>query len=527
VKTTSASMFAAVALSACCARPAVVQEPVAEAPAERTVHPERGEAPAEPSRKAQPAEQPAPWPPLAVPPVVAMPWEAPGVAWDKVPEPWPEATFTPPRPVTFALADGVKVYLVENHRLPLVSVRVLHAAAGTREDGDKPGLAAMTADVLDEATATRTALELPEDLERLGARLSIGADADGAMLALDTLTETLEPALGIAADMVIRPRLDPADFDRIKAERVADLALRPDEPRAIAAIVFEQLVFGTHPYASPGGGWSDTVSTFTLDDVKQFWSTHYAPSATSIVIVGDVTRAQLEPMLARTWGTWKATAKVAPAPARPRPAKPVLAFVDRPGAPQSVVTIGRLGPDAADKRRADLDVINTAVGGSFAARLNARLREELGYTYGVRSTVWRGQRAGAWSVSSSIRTDVTGAGVREILDIVGKTASAPLPAAELAKTKSLIVRGLPQDFETNTAIAAAYASLVSDGRPLTSYADLPRQIAKVTAGSAKNAAAAHWKDLSIVVVGDWSVVGKELEALGLPVVRFSADGKRL
>ncbi|HUQ06738.1 MAG TPA: pitrilysin family protein [Kofleriaceae bacterium] len=522
----SFSMFAAVVLSACCARPAVVQEPIAEETPKPRPQPQPQPQPVQQPVQQQ-GEQPAPWPALAVPPVVAMPWEQPGVPWEKVPEPWPEAAFSPPRPVTFALADGVKVYLVENHRLPLVSVRVLHAAAGTREDGAQTGLAAMTADVLDEATPTRSAVELPEELERLGARLAIATGVDGAVLSLDTLAETLEPALGIAADMVIRPRLDPADFERIKAERVADLALRPDEPRAIAAIVFEQLVFGTHPYASPGGGWSETVGAFTLDDVKTFHATHYAPKVTAIVVAGDVTRAQLEPMLARTWGTWKATAKVAPAPAKPKAARPVLAFVDRPGAPQSVITLGRLGPDAADKRRAELDVINTAVGGSFAARLNARLREELGYTYGVFSSVWRGQRAGAWSVSSSIRTDVTGAGIREILDILGKTAGAPLPADELAKSKSLIVRGLPQDFETNTAIAAAYASLISDNRPLTSYADLPRQIAKVTASGAKNAATAQWKDLSIVVVGDWAVIGKELEALGLPIVRYSPDGKRL
>ncbi|MBZ0233857.1 MAG: insulinase family protein, partial [Deltaproteobacteria bacterium] len=234
-----------------------------------------------------------------MPPVVAMPWDAAGVAWTATPEAWPEAAFSPPKPVTFTLADGVKVYLVENHRLPLVSVRVLHGAAGTREDGAKAGLAALTADLLDEATPTRTALELPLELERLGARLAMGAGVDGAVLSLDALAETLEPALAIAADMVIRPRLDPADFERIKAERLADLALRPDRPRAIAAVVFEQLVFGAHPYASPGSGWSDTVAALTLDDARQFWATHYAPRATSIVVSGAVTRAQLEPILAR------------------------------------------------------------------------------------------------------------------------------------------------------------------------------------------------------------------------------------
>ncbi len=522
----AAWMLVGAAVSACCARPAVVQEPVT---ATATVPPGRSVVPAEPPAPREPAAEPVdPGPQtLPMPAAVAMPWDAAGVDWTKPPAAWPEAAFAPPRPVTFTLADGVKVYLVENHRLPMVSVRVLHAAAGTREDGDQAGLAALTADLLDEATRTRTALELPEELERLGTRLRIGAGVDGAVLTIDTLTETLEPALTIAADMIIRPRLAPEDFERIKAERLADLALRPDQPRAIAAVVFEQLVFGAHPYASPGSGWRETVATLTLDDVTRFWSTHYAPRATSIIVAGDVTRAQLEPILARTWGAWKATAKPAPAGARPAVAAPVLAVVDRPGAPQTVVTIGRLGPDAGDPRRADLDVINTAVGGSFAARLNARLREELGYTYGIFSTVWRGQRAGAWSVSSSIRTDVTGAAIREILAILKSTSAAPLPADELARTRSLIVRGLPQDFETNSAIAAAYASVIADRRPLTTYRDLPRQVARVTGPTARAAAASLWKDFHIVVVGDWSAIAKDLESLGLPIVRFSPDGKRL
>jgi zinc protease len=502
-------------VTGCCAPPRAVEEPIARAEPE----PE----PPQPQPQPQPEPQPQP---LPVPPVVAMEWEQAGIDWAKPVPTWPEKAFVPPVPVVFKVG-GVRVFLVENHRLPLVSMRVLHLAGGVREDGAKSGLAALTADLLDEGTATRTALELPEELERLGARLNLSAGVDHATLSLDTLAETLEPSLEIAAGVVMKPRFDPADFERIKSERLADLALRPDSPRAIAAIVFEQIVFEGHPYATPGAGWIETVEALTLDDVRTFWSTHYAPGATALVVAGDVTRAQLEPMLARTFGTWKGAVKVAPAPKRPRPVKPVLAVVDRPGAPQTVVTMGRLGPDARDPQRAALDVANTAVGGSFAARLNARLREQLGYTYGIFSTVFRGQQAGAWSVSSSIRTDVTGAGIKEVLAILAATSSAPMPADELARSKALIVLGLPGDFETNGAIAGAYAALIADGRPIATYRTLPGQIAKVTAAGARKVAAAQWKDLAIVVVGDWALIGKELEALGLPIARYDAHGQRL
>ncbi len=500
----------ALVLAGCCA-----------APPPRLAQP----APPAPSPRPPAPDAPAPDAPAPAPPPVAMDWTAAGIDWSQPPPPWPEPRFTPPVPVTFTLPSGARVYLVENHRLPLVSVRVLHGAAGSREDGPRPGLAALTADLLDEGAGGRGAIELAEELERLGARLSIAAGVDRATLVLETLAETLEPSLALAADVILRPHLAEADFARVKAERLADLALRPDSPRAIAGVVFEQLVFAGHPYASPGAGWLDTVEALTLADVKAFWSTRYAPRAASIVVAGAVTRPQLEAMLRRTWGGWKGTARPAPTPRRPGVRAPVLAFVDRPGAPQSVITIGRLGPDARDKDRAPLDLANTAVGGSFAARLNARLREELGYTYGVFSSVWRGAHAGAWSVSTSVRTDVTAASIREILAILAASTAAPLPADELERARALMVRGLPQDFETNGATAAAYAGLIGDGRPLTTYRDLPAQLARVDAARAQRAAAAQFRELSVVVVGDWAVVGKELEALGLPVVRYRADGR--
>ena len=475
----------------------------------------------------EPAAGPGPTtaPPTPVPPAPALDWTKAGIDWSKAPPAWEQAAFTPPVPVRFTLKNGVTVYLIENHRLPLVSVRMVHGAAGSRGDGARAGLAALTADLLDEGAGSRSALELPEELEKLGARLALGAAGDGVTLRLDTLAETLEPSLAFAADVILRPRLAPADFARVKAERVADLELRVDSPRAIAALVFERVVFGQHPYGSPGAGWVDTVGALTLDDVRGFWKASYGPKATTIIVSGDVTRAQLEPILTRQLGGWKSPVTLPRRPKAATAAAPVLAVVDMPGRPQSVVTIGRLGPDAADPARAANDVVNTAVGGSFASRLNTRLREQLGYTYGIGSQFWRAQWGGAWSASSSIRTDVTGAAIREALAILAATQTEPLPADELARTKALITRALPQEFETNASIAAAFAGLVLEQRPMIFWRDRTATIDAVTAAAAKAAAARAWNELSIVVVGDWAKIGKDLEALGLPIVRYDVQGR--
>jgi zinc protease len=466
--------------------------------------------------------EPTPAPPA--PPTVD--WAAAGVDWSKPPAPWPETPFTPPVPTTFALANGLSVVLVENHRLPLVSVRVLAQEAGTRGDGSKAGLAAFTADLLDEGAGKRGALELSEELERLGADLTIGSAPDHAQVSIDTLAETLDPTLGLLADVLVRPRFAAADVARVKAERKADLELRPDQPRLLASLAFDALVYGGHPYGQAGAGYVGSVDKLTLADVKSFWQTHYGPAATTIVVAGDVDRAHLEAMLKAHLGGWKTKIKRSARVAAARPPTPIIALVDRPGAPQSVVRIGRPAPTSLEltpAARAASDVANMATGGSFASRLNSKLREELGYTYGAFSSYWRAQWGGAWSFSSSIRTDVTVPAIKEALTIIAAMGSQPLPDAELAKAKTLIERSLPQDFETNGSIAGAFAALIVDGRPLTTYRDLPAEIGAVDVAAAQ-AAAGTWKDLVIVVVGDRAVIGKDLTSLGLPVVAYDAEG---
>ncbi len=492
-------------------------------PIPRATGPDVVAAPTPPAPPTTPVEPPAPPAPPPAPPV---PWETAGVDWSAPPAAWPETAFTAPVPTTFKLASGLSVVLVENHRLPLVSVRVLSHQAGSRNDGAQSGLAALTADLLDEGAGTRGALELSEELERLGADLTIGTAPDHTQLSVDTLTETLDPTLAMVADVLLRPRFAADDFTRVRAERKADLELRPDQPRALAALAFDGLIYAGHPYGRSSQGYVATVDKLTLADVKSFWKGHYGPAVTTIVVAGDVTRPQLEKMLKARLGGWKTKVKTMARPVAATAPTPVIALVNRPGAPQSVVRIGRAAPDSLAGTTADraaADVANMAAGGSFASRLNGKLREELGYTYGAFSSYWRSRWAGSWAMSSSIRTDVTVPAIKEALAIIGDLGKQPLPAPELAKAKALIERSLPQDFETNGGIAGAFASLIADGRPLTTYRDLPAAISAVDAAAAL-AAAASWKDLIIVVVGDRDVIGKDLATLGLPVVAYDAEG---
>ena len=486
-----------------------------------------GPAPAKvPMPDPVPVPVPVPDPQPDPPPPVAVEWEKAGVDWSKPPEPAEEPAFTPPTPVTFSLRNGVRVILVENRRLPLVSVRVIHTRAGAREDGARAGLASLTADLIDEGAGALDALALPEAVETLGASLDTGVSEDASTVWLDTLSSTLDDSLALLADVVLRPRLAAEDFERVRGDTIEELKIRPQEPRRVAALVFDKVVLPGHPYGEPPAGYVGTVEKLELADITAFWKKHYVPAHATIVIAGDVDRKTVEPLLKKHFGKWKGK-KLRAAKAPKSPAKapaPAISFVDRPDAAQSVVMIGRRGRPARDDRFYPAEVVNMATGGSFAARLNNRLREQLGYTYGMFSSFWRGEWDGTWSVTSSLKTNVTVAGIEEALAILTKVRGEELPAEELAKAQQLMTRGLPQDFETNTGIAGQFASLVVRRRPLDWHQGYVAGVREVTAAEARKAAADLWTDLSIVVVGDWAAIGKDLARLGLPIVHLDAEG---
>jgi zinc protease len=474
------------------------------------------------------APEPAPPAAMTPPPAPAAavdPFAASGLEWSKPPAAAPEPAFAPPVPQTFNVA-GARVVLVENHRLPLVSVRVVFHRAGAREDGARAGLASLTAALLEEGAGKFDANALPEEVERLGADLDVGVRTDAATVGIDTLAETLEPSLSLLADVIVRPRLTAKDFERIRGDRLAELALRPDQPGLLAGLAFGQVLFAGHPYASPVDGFAATIKRLTLADLKTFWRGRYRPGDATILVTGDVDRARLEGLLARAFTGWRpGRAPTATAPAAPVARPPVLAFIDRPGAPQSVVIIGRLGTAAGDPRYFPAEVVNTAVGGSFLSRLNGRLREELGYTYSIRSAFSRLRWSGNWGISTSLKTASTVDGIREALAIVDAVRTTDLPAVELQKAVLMLTRSAPQDFETNAGIAASFEELIVDGLPLDWHQGWIPGIRAVTAAEARAVADDAWKDLSIVIVGDWATLKDGVGALGRPIVHLDAEGK--
>jgi len=452
----------------------------------------------------------------------AAPFDTSGISdWTKPPAPTTEPTFQPPVPKRMKLKNGMTVLVVENHALPIVAMRLIVPGAGAADDpAKKGGLAAFTADMLDEGAGGLDAIQIAEETERLGASIGVFAGVDDAELAAQTLTKTLDPTLDLIAKILTQPAFEQKEFDRVRGDRMTALELRRDRPREVAQLVLSATLFGmTSAYGHPASGQRDEFKDLALADLQGFYKTHWNPSAMTLVVAGDVDATALKTKLDAGLGAWKQ-------PGAKRPVRPVatpakvtqrLQLVDRPGAEQSDVRIGLVGPDRKDRRYYAFEVLTSTLGGGFTSRLVQTLREKMGITYGAHAGMdWR-LAPGPFVISTAIVTPATGQGIGKVLEILDDLASNELSAEELDKSKRNLILALPAEFGTNAATAGAFAELVLHGLPDDWYAHYADGVRKVTAKDVKAAAGGivPAKKMVISIVGDMAKVRGDLDKLGL------------
>lgn len=453
-------------------------------------------------------------------------WAAPfgksGIAdWTAAPAPGPEPSFAPPAARRLRLKSGASLVVIENHTLPIAAIDVVVAGAGTAADPRrKRGLAAFTADMLDEGAGGMSALAISDEEARLGAEIVLRADDDAARISVSALTRTLDPTLDLLAKILTQPAFDAAELDRVKGDRMTSLEQRRDRPREVVALVLDAALFGPESaYGHPGPGVQADVKAITPADVQGFYRAHWSPAATTIVVAGDVETAALAAKLDAVLGGWRAPGARPPAIPAATAAKlgHRLLLVDRPGAAQSDVRIGRIDPDRHDPRYFAFEVLRTILGDGFISRLNQRLREQLGITYGAGAGVAWLKTCGRLSIATAIVSDKTATGVAETFQILDDLASHEVDAAELDRSRQKLVRALPRRFETNAGTAAAFAEIVLGGLPDDWYSRIAGGVAKVTAAEVAAAAKALMSSgsMAIAIVGDVAKIRGELDKLGL------------
>lgn len=445
------------------------------------------------------------------------------------PTPGPTRSYHFPPFERLTLPNGLAVVVASAPKLPVVTVLALVDAGAIADSRGQEGVAQLTAQALAEGTERSNGSQLADRFERLGTALDSSADWDSSVVRITVTSDRLPDAIGLLAEVLRTPTFPEREIERLKQERLAELLQQRAEPRGLADDMFDRFAYAAESrYATPDGGVESSVAALTQNNVAEFYRARYTPSATTLIMVGDVTAERARQLAGDAFGSWSGPAIALPSLVdRPASMTRTVHVVGKADAPQSEIRVGHVGVPRLHPDYFSIVVMNAILGGLFSSRINLNLREAHAYTYGAFSSFdWR-RGAGPFAVSTAVRSDVTDAAVREIMIEIDRMRSAEVSEAELSLATSYLDGVFPIRFETTTAIANALANLVAFGLPNDYYDRYRENIRSVSAARVLDAARAHVRpdELQIVVVGDPSLVREPLGQLGLgPVRAYDAEG---
>jgi zinc protease len=447
------------------------------------------------------------------------------------PKPSPASALHLPVPTQFKLANGLTVFYSERPGLPIVAASLVLRAGSGANPLDRPGLASITARMLQQGTKTRSALQIADRAADLGATLASRSSIDSSLIAAQSLSRSFPEALELLADVALHPSFPQAEMERVRSERLAGLVQEKDRPFAVGMRVAAEALYGAHhTYGFPDVGTADSVKAISRDDLLNFWQQNYSPNDAALIVTGNIKLAALKPLLGKAFEDWKPGNVTTAVNGTPETTDARLILVDRPGAPQTTLLCVSLGLARATLDYVPVEVMNTELGGLFSSRINMNLREQHGYTYGAGSFFNYHRAAGSFVAYSQVRTDVTAPAASEILNELRRMRDSQMTPAELLLSKDSIVRSLPAQFERGTEEAATLAELFVYQLPLDYYAKFPDAVNAVTAEQAQAVAKKYILPDKIIVlaVGDRAKIEQDLRKLNLGKVEIrDTEGKIL
>jgi predicted Zn-dependent peptidase len=419
------------------------------------------------------------------------------------------------------LDTGLEVWAIRHAAVPLVTVSLL-VARGTGDDpADRHGLASLAGDLLDEGAGGRDAIQLAEAFAAMGTQLEVDVGPDATTLSLTALSRFLAPALDLVADVVARPRLEPRDFKRVRELRLNRLRQLSQSAGTMADRMYVSALFREHSYGHGALGTTASLDAITLDETREFWARMYGAPTATLIVVGDVSADDVWTSAEAALGRWYGSTQSPPRPVEPDAHPDARIFlVDRPSAPQSELRLGHLGPPRGTPAYHALVSLNAVLGGQFTSRVNRRLREEKGVTYGARTTFDFRRVAGTFSCDTSVDAAASADAVADVLAELSAIRGVPVPDGELGAAKASLTRGYARSFETAGQMARAAAQIATHGLPDDTFDRFVPSVDAVTATAVFDAAAEFIRpdDATIVVVGDAARCQPLLERLGKPLV---------
>lgn len=445
-----------------------------------------------------------------------------GVDRSHLPEVGPDPPFRFPAIVRHRLPNGLRVWTVEHHGAPVVTFALQIDGGSAADPPGREGIAALTADMVDEGSGERTALDIAEALARLGADYDVEVGADATVFSLTTLARLAEPGATLLAEMVLRPSLRKPDFERVRQQRLSRLRQLKDMPATVADRAFLRLVYADHPYGHLSIGREASLGTLALDELAAFHARTFTPGRSTLVVCGALEHGRLLACADAAFGGWSAEAGAPSKKASDReptaaPHHP-LTVVPREGAAQSELRIGRLTTGRATSDYPAIVVMNAVLGGQFVSRINLMLREHKGYTYGARTSFdWR-CGVSPFVLQTSVDTAATADAIRlSHAEIGALAASRPPSDAEMTLAKASLTRGYPRGFETAQQVARGVAQIALHDLPDDYFASFVPTVNAVTREDVIEAASRYLdaSTLTTLVVGDHTAIAASLGELNL------------
>jgi zinc protease len=420
------------------------------------------------------------------------------------------------------LRNGLRVWAIEHSAVPVVTVSCLLEAGTAIDPAGKPGLASLTAALVAEGAGQYDAIALSDMLARIGGHLATEVGTDVATVSLTVLARHFEQGLSILADIVRRPSLLAADFDRVRDLRLGRLKQLARMPATAADRVLLQAVYGNHPYGHGSLGTTRSVQGMTLDDARACWESGWQPTAGALLIAGSISPDRALELCETAFGDW--TTSAPPPAVVPAPDLAVtrdVRVVNWPGAAQSEIRVAHAGPPRRTPDYHALVALNAILGGQFTSRINKNLREARAITYGARTAFDMRRAGGVFSCDSSVQTDATAVALAEVIrEMRDITVDGAISSRDLDDARAALTRGYVRYFETAAQLARAMAELATHGLPDDTYDRFVPEMGRLTPSDLTRAAAVRLRpdETALVVTGDLEKIGDQLRDLGRPLL---------
>ncbi len=440
----------------------------------------------------------------------------------KIPEagPVPDFTLLDETKLSRAqLSNGINVWLYRYKKLPVAQVHLAVHTGAFSDPVEKAGLTNLFAEMLDEGTKNRSALQIADDFDFLGTNFNTWSSMDGCGATMLSLREHLDESLDVFADVLKAPEFPEQELARVRQNVLTSILQEEDQPNVLATKVFVKKIYGKdHPYGSPPLGTTESVQSVTAKDLKEKYKRHFKPNNASIIVVGDIELPELNEKLEKALSEWKqGDVPKVNLPQIPDWECAAVYLVNRTEAAQSQIRIGHRGIERTHKDYFPVRVMNQILGGQFTSRINLNLREDKGYTYGAAS-IWEMRKFGGHFITTGgFQGEYTDRSVEEIMKELHRIREEGVTGDELEAAKDGLIRSLPRQFETPSQIASQLANVALYGLPDNYYDTYVDNVQQVSTEDVKRVASdyIHPSKAAVVVVGDVDKIKSPLEKLGI------------